>query len=122
MSDVISLKELKQWMDSKRDFILIDVRSPSELSHGLLPGAKNIPLKELSDALDLPEKDFLNRFRFEKPAGKTVVFYCRTGNRSLFATGLAKRKGFDVRNFSGSIWEWSAIDPAVKRYGPAPLS
>jgi len=114
----ITREELKKMIDTKADFRLIDVRSPPELKHGMIPTAKHIPLGELNEALALPPEEFESRYHFPKMREKdVVVFYCKSGGRSRNATLLAVEKGFNARNYAGSIWEWSQHDPHVKRYG-----
>jgi 3-mercaptopyruvate sulfurtransferase SseA len=44
----ISVEYVKQQLDAGRPQMLVDVRSPAEYSTGHLPGAKSIPLGELS--------------------------------------------------------------------------
>ena len=67
--------ELKSYINSKREsqYLLIDVRQPAEYQIGHLPGAKLMPLMELESKL------------FSLPADQDLVFYCRTGGRSLTA-------------------------------------
>ena len=121
MNNIISTEELKKLIDKKDKFILIDVRNKEELHNGIIPTAKNIPLPELEDAFNLNEKEFKNKYNFNKPSGKdNMIAYCRTGGRSHIATDILIKKGFKARNYEGSIWEWSTIDPNVKRYGPSP--
>lgn len=104
---IISTNELKELIDNKVDFILIDVREQNELGFGMIPTAIHIPLGNLTNDLNKFDKD------------DNIIFYCRTGSRSGGVTQFAIRLGFkNVRNYKGSIWEWSKIDPNVKRYGP----
>jgi len=113
----IDLQELKMLMQKKKSYALIDVREKEELSHGMIPGAKHIPLGGFEEALDLDAKTFLELYHFPKPKKEELlILYCRTGNRSEFATRIAISKGFNAKNYHGSIWEWSTIDKNVKRY------
>lgn len=89
-------------------FILIDVRNPSELAHGVIPGAHNVPLGDLHSALALDDKAFLAKYKFSKPTMDTrVVVYCRSGARSELATLMLLQLGWtQTRNYRGSFNEW----------------
>jgi rhodanese-related sulfurtransferase len=122
MESTVSAEELRSLFASREPLVLIDVREPFELSNGMIPSAKSLPLGQLSDALDLSVPAFAKRFGFPKPSkDQKIVFYCRTGGRSAAATRIAVQKGFAALNFAGSVFEWSKTDPAVKFYGPAPV-
>lgn len=82
--------------------VLIDVREAGEFAAGHVPGAINMPLSSFNPAA-LP-----------KPADKTVVLMCRSGNRSSRAQAAAIGAGRDdVVNYSGSMNEWSARGGAI---------
>ncbi len=59
----MSTDQAKEFMDEKsmQDMTILDVRQPNEYEKGHIPGAKLIPLPELSDRLDEidPNKDTL---------------------------------------------------------------
>jgi len=119
---IIKLNELKGLIESKKDYILVDVRNKDELQNGMIPTANNVPLPEIEHALDLSQDEFEKEFKFPKfEKDDNLIFYCRTGARSEMATKIAISKGFTKsKNYTGSIWEWSEHDPNVKRYGPSP--
>src|SRR3989338_8258982 len=118
---VVKRDELKRLIDKKKDYVLIDVREKDELEYGMIPTAKNIPLEEISDSLDMNEKDFKKKYGFQKPKKEdNIIFHCRTGGRSERATQFAISRGYKARNYKGSIWDWSEIDANVRRYGASP--
>lgn len=87
-------------------FTLLDVRQPEEYESEHLPGAKLIPLPELSGRL--PELD----------AQKPTIVYCAIGGRSRVAAQVLAAKGFsEVFNLSGGIKAWSS----GKAVGPEDL-
>jgi rhodanese-related sulfurtransferase/rubrerythrin len=87
-------------------FTLLDVRQPEEYESEHLPGAKLIPLPELSGRL--PELD----------AEKPTLVYCAIGGRSRVAAQVLAAKGFrEVFNLSGGIKAWSS----GKAVGPEDL-
>ncbi|MBS3093617.1 hypothetical protein J4456_03505 [Candidatus Pacearchaeota archaeon] len=116
MNPIIERDELKKLIDSKK-IILIDVRRKNELVHGVIPTSKNIPLTELEQAFELDDNSFFQKYKFKKPTKKDhIVCYCRTGSRSHTASEILKQQRYKVQNYEGSIWDWSEIDPNVKKY------
>lgn len=75
---------------------LLDVREPEEHAMGHIEGAVLIPLGELQDHLS------------EIPKDKTVVVYCRSGNRSSRAIHYLMGQGYtNLINLSGGMLAWS---------------
>jgi len=87
-------------------FTLLDVRQPEEYESEHLPGAKLIPLPELSGRLA------------ELDGEKPTIVYCAIGGRSRVAAQVLAAKGFrEVFNLSGGIKAWSS----AKAVGPQDL-
>lgn len=118
MVRVIQRDSLQRLMDEEGEFLLLDVRMEEELVHGMLPGAKHLPLQEFDDAFLLPEEAFLTGYGFAKPKKNTlIVCYCRTGGRSRMAVAFLEGEGYtNAWNYEGSVQEWSGMDPAVRMY------
>jgi rhodanese-related sulfurtransferase len=72
---------------------LIDVREPTERGAGFIAGSRHVPLSELG--LDSARPD------------ATIVFVCRSGARSAFATDAFRRAGHDAYNLEGGMLEWT---------------
>jgi len=102
----IDVTEVKAKLDRGDDFVLLDVREPHEYRIASIPGAKLIPLGEVSKHLD----------EFDKNAD--IVVHCKSGMRSAKACGILRQAGFgQVRNMKGGILAWSdKVDPAVPKY------
>ena len=100
--------QLKQMLDAKADFLLLDCRQPREWSTCHIDGAKLIPLDQLESQLHNID-DFEDR---------PIIIHCHHGGRSLAATMLLRQKGFKhVHSLAGGIDAWSLlIDPSVRRY------
>lgn len=113
---IITRDELKNLIDSKGKYVLIDVREKDELVHGMIPTAHNIPLGELESALDLSSDEFNRKYGFVLVKSARLIFHCRSGGRSKKATELALQKGFHAENFEGSILAWAEIDSNVRKY------
>lgn len=101
----VSVKELKEMMDSGEDFQLIDVREPYEYDIANLDG-ELIPLNEIPFAKDKISKD------------KKVVVHCRSGARSGNAIKYLEQNGFDnLYNLKGGVLAWAdEIDPEMEKY------
>ncbi len=81
---------------------LLDVRTTSECSEGMIEGAVNIPYTRL-----------LARFE-ELPEGEPVIINCRGGGRSAAACSMLARSGRTVANLEGGYMAWTA---ALERDG-----
>ena len=85
------------------DVALLDVRGAHEWQAGHMPDAPNIPLGYLQERLA------------EVPADRTVVLYCRSGNRSGIAASLLAANGItNVVNLQGGITAWTAAGHPVE--------
>lgn len=98
--------QLKQMIDSDRDFILLDVREEWEYQLVHIEGAVSIPLGELP-----------RRYRELSPVDEIIV-YCHHGMRSLDAAYLLQQLGFkSVLSVVGGIDRWaSEVDQNLQRY------
>ena len=84
---------------------LIDVREPYERDAGRIPDdTAHIEMDRLTE-----EAGSIDR---ERP----VVFYCRTGSRSLLAAQAFAAAGYDAHNLDGGLKAWVAdglpLEPA----------
>lgn len=98
-------RQLAARLEAHEDFDLIDVREPYEWDIGRIPGARLIPLGDLSGAMsDLDSR-------------RDLVIYCRSGIRSADATRRLRAAGFHATNLAGGILRWSdEVDPRVPKY------
>jgi len=103
----ISATQLKHMREAEEDFLLLDVRDPSELSIADL-GGQCVPMDELSDRLPevAPDKD------------ARIVVMCRSGARSAHVVAWMLKQGYtDVLNLDKGIIGWSRdVDPSVPVY------
>lgn len=122
---IISTEELKRMIENggvsrevgQRDFILIDVRREEELVNGMIPTAKHICLDDFEHAFDLEQEEFKDKYGFDKPSKDyLIIVHCRTGGRSAIAAEHLRRKGYNVKNYEGSVRAWSEIDDKVRMY------
>jgi rhodanese-related sulfurtransferase len=102
----VNVQELKQLIDEKQDFQLIDVREPFENDLCSLNGVL-IPMAEILARLDEINTD------------KKVIIHCRSGMRSANVISyLEQNHGYsNLFNLTGGILAWSAeIDPSMPYY------
>ena len=101
----VTVQELKDMMDNKEDFQLIDVREEMEFDHCNL-GGELIPMGIVMENLDKISTD------------KKVVIHCKAGGRSATITQMLESKGYtNVYNLKGGILAWSdQIDSSVPKY------
>jgi rhodanese-related sulfurtransferase/DNA-binding transcriptional ArsR family regulator len=82
----------------ERDVVLLDVRPEDEYDLGHLPGALNIPLRQLERRLS------------ELPRKRQIVAYCRGPYcvLSFEAVAQLRTRGFNVRRLEQGFPEWKA--------------
>ena len=94
------LVQLAQWNalpSPSSEVQLLDVRDPSEVERGAVPGAMHIPLNELRSRLQ------------ELPVSREILVYCASGQRSYNACRILLQHGFRCRNMAGGYKTWSAV-------------
>ncbi len=108
LREEISVKELKEWLDTGQDVVVLDVREAHEVRICSLSNTFHIPLGELSDRLS----------ELDGVKSRDLVVYCRTGRRSEAACEFLRENGFaNACNLTGGIHAWSdEIDPSLKKY------
>ena len=101
-----TVTELKEMLDNKVDFQLIDVREPHEFEICNLNG-ELIPMNTIPDNVDKIAKD------------KPVVIHCRSGARSGNVVNyLQSNFGYtNLYNLEGGILAWAdEIDENMPKY------
>ncbi|XP_077432386.1 thiosulfate sulfurtransferase/rhodanese-like domain-containing protein 3 [Vanacampus margaritifer] len=90
--------------------VIIDVREPWELrEYGSIPGSVNVPLGQVSTALQLDPEEFNEKYGDEMPQKiDNVVFTCLAGIRSKTALDMASELGYkDVQHYPGGWQDWA---------------
>ena len=95
----ISVQQLKERFDNNADFFLLDVRQPEEHQNARITDGMLIPLN------DIP----LRHKELEAERGKEIVIYCRSGNRSGYATQYLNQLGYNCVNLAGGIIAWRTM-------------
>ncbi|MBW2508362.1 MAG: ArsR family transcriptional regulator [Deltaproteobacteria bacterium] len=79
------------------ELVVIDVRPEDEYLAGHLPGARSIPIAELTKRLE------------SLPKGKEIVAYCR-GRYCVYAidaVAVLRKNGFRAHRFEESVQQWA---------------
>jgi thiosulfate/3-mercaptopyruvate sulfurtransferase len=104
--------------------VVLDTREPreyrgetpyGETRGGHVPGARHLFYKDLQaeDGRLLPPARLKARLAaLGIGEGTEIVAYCTGGVRSGWVTTVLNDLGLRARNFAGSMWDWSAGDPA----------
>jgi rhodanese-related sulfurtransferase len=87
----------KALLESHPDLVILDVRTADETRHGVIPGARLIPIDQLEARMgEVP--------RGEQP----MLVYCAAGSRSAAACEFLTQKGFEgLHNLEGGFSSWS---------------
>jgi rhodanese-related sulfurtransferase len=72
--------------------IWLDVRHPPEYRYDSLPGAMNVPLNDIRNAIGVLDRD------------KVYIAYCQSGRRSAAAAFILAQAGYDVHVLDGGLW------------------
>jgi adenylyltransferase/sulfurtransferase len=104
----ISVAELKNKIDNKENFLLIDVREPSEFEIVRIPGSVLIPKQSFLDGSALADL----------PQDKPIILHCKSGVRSAECLAILKGAGFsDASHVSGGVVAWAKqIDTSLPVY------
>lgn len=81
---------ISHWDSAEKGFLL-DVRNPAELAVESVPGAVHIPLPQLRQRLG------------ELPKDREIMVFCRSAQRSYYATRILLQNGLKARNISGAM-------------------
>ncbi|MBP1638792.1 MAG: rhodanese-like protein [Bacteroidetes bacterium] len=95
----LTVSQFKEYLAKNPTTILLDVRTPEEFTAGHLKNAVNIPVNDT---------DFEAKVsKFDKT--QVVMVYCRSGHRSVMASGKLLTLGFvSILNLEKGINSWQA--------------
>jgi rhodanese-related sulfurtransferase len=103
--NVVSIEQFEK-MTAKKKNMLVDVRTPEEVSEGHLPGALNINFlgENFSQEIETLNKN------------KTYLLYCRSGSRTRKAADQMQKAGFKkVYMLEGGITAWNEAGKPVEK-------
>ena len=91
----VSPAKAKDMIESRKELLLVDIRSPKELRQGSIEGSTLMPLW-----------DIINR-KQTIPQNRPVMLICAVGGRSLALGKFLSVKGYpEIYNLEGGISAW----------------
>lgn len=91
----IEVADLQKLISDDEPVQLVDVRNPTEVARGIIPGSSNVPLHMIPLHMT------------QLPPSAPVVLYCHSGGRSAQACAFLSQQGMDnVYNLRGGIQAW----------------
>ncbi len=109
----ISAKELYELLtdaDLTNDPFIVSVRSPEIYAKGHIPGAINIPWREIAKKANLEKL----------PSDRKIVLYCYTGRTASQAAAILGALGYNVANLHWGMTSWTKNkDVAPSGFNPA---
>jgi rhodanese-related sulfurtransferase len=94
--------------DLPADAVMLDVREPDEWQAGHAPGARHLPMSELTSRLG------------EVPADDPLYVVCRSGGRSGRVVAFLAGQGYPAVNVEGGMQSWAAQGREVVAEGGRP--
>lgn len=91
MFSVISVMQLEWLLDQRFPLLLVDLRPPQDYQRAHLEQAVNIPYEQLEEA------------NLEDYWGKSLVFYCEHGGKSMQAARDFARRGWNTMSLGCGI-------------------
>ncbi len=92
----INAQKAKEIMDSREDFVILDVRTVEEYAQGHIPQAVLLPDTEVAEKAE----DILQDY------GQLILVYCRSGRRSALAAEQLVQMGYTSVYDFGGIIDW----------------
>lgn len=103
-NNVLDVAQFEQKLEDP-NVVLIDVRTPQEFAQGHIEGALNI---------DFYGDNFENDIHAINQS-KTILVYCKSGNRSGKAANILAKNNFkSVYDLSGGISNWMASGKPIQ--------
>jgi rhodanese-related sulfurtransferase len=94
-SNSLTMEQFKEKLKNDKELIVLDVRTPQELSG---------PLGKIENAINIPVQDLESRItELEKYKDKEIAVLCRTQNRSTLAAKILSKAGYNVKYVQGGM-------------------
>jgi len=97
----VDVSTLKSWLDAGESVRLVDVRTPAEISRGIITGAEAVPMHLIPVK---PPKAI---------EGEKLVIYCRSGARSAQVCAFLGQQGVEAYNLRGGVIAWASIGESL---------
>lgn len=91
----MTVQDLKKLIKDDSTFVILDVRTPSELVG---------PLGKINEVINIPIQELESRIgELNKYKDKEIAVICRSGNRSNTGTKILRENGFNAKNVLGGM-------------------
>lgn len=106
----IAPQELMSQLTSEAAPVVLDVRSEQEFAEGHIPGAINIPYRQISDRLN----------EIDEFMAQEIVVYCEVGVRAGIAEIMLEQAGFErIFTLDGDMEGWRQAGLPIDTVLPA---
>ncbi len=109
--------DLVDWLQSKPDTLLLDVREPYEFEAMHIEGSINVPRGILESACEYDYEDTVPEL--VKAREREIIVICRSGHRSVLAAYVMQLMGYEhVQSLKTGIRGWNDYEqPMVNGSG-----
>jgi len=99
----ISPAEAAKLIETRKDLLLIDVRSPEELKEGYIEGSVLVPFMDIAQG------------KRGLPKDRPILLICAIGGRSYTLGKVLEQNGWpEIYNLSGGISAWKSSGLPLK--------
>ena len=111
----IKSSEIKKFVESNPNTILLDVRTEDEWNTVGKPDTKNLGIKSFFITIS-QDPSFLDKVKENINKKNKVLVICAAGGRSIIAANLLANEGYNALNISDGF-SGNAQDPGWKNLG-----
>ena len=111
----IKSSEIKKFIESNRDTVLLDVRTEDEWNTVGKPNTKDLGIKSFFITIS-QDQSFLDKVKENINKKSQVLVICAAGGRSIIAANLLANEGYSTFNISDGF-SGNAQDPGWKNLG-----
>ena len=111
----IKSSEIKKFIESNPDTVLIDVRTEDEWNTVGKPDTKDLGIKSFFITIS-QDQSFLDKVKEKIDKKNKVLVICAAGGRSIIAANLLANEGYNTFNISDGF-SGNSQDPGWKNLG-----
>ena len=111
----IKSSEIKKFIESNPDTVLLDVRTEDEWNTVGKPNTKDLGIKSFFITIS-QDQSFLDQVKENIDKKNKVLVICAAGGRSIIAANLLANEGYNTLNISDGF-SGNAQDPGWKNLG-----
>ncbi len=111
----IKSSEIKKFIESNRDTVLLDVRTEDEWNTVGKPNTRDLGIESFFITIS-QDQSFLDKVKENINKKNKVLIICAAGGRSIIAANLLANEGYNTINISDGF-SGNAQDPGWKSLG-----